>query len=135
MPSIKITPSTAYPSIPDIGDTLESHSEALQAIADSLETGERRDGHHLESFITFQELIDLDIIDDRGELVVGGHIEVPKYTTAQIVDKTHAVNTSPDKNQGSMIYNSTTGKPLWADGSTNTSTWSDATGTPVHTPV
>ena len=70
MPNIKTTPSAAYPSIPDVGDTLESHGEAIQAITDSLETGERRDGNYLESFITFQELVTLGIIDERGEFVL-----------------------------------------------------------------
>ncbi len=70
MPNILITGTDAYPSIPDIGDTLESHTLALQAIRDSLETGERQDGNYLESFVTFQELVDLGIIDTRGEFIL-----------------------------------------------------------------
>lgn len=69
MPNILITPTGAYPSIPDAGETLESHTFALQAIRDSIETGTRQDGNFLESFITFQELVDLGIIDNRGDYV------------------------------------------------------------------
>jgi hypothetical protein len=55
------------------------------------------------------------------------------YTTTQISDATEEVNTT-DKRVGKMIYNSSTGVPLWADGTTATSTWSDATGAVVITP-
>ena len=55
------------------------------------------------------------------------------YTTTQISDATEEVNET-DKRVGKMIYNSTTGVPLWADGTTSTSTWSDATGAVVITP-
>ncbi|KKM84078.1 hypothetical protein LCGC14_1302900, partial [marine sediment metagenome] len=70
MPNIKTTPTGAYPSIPDVGDTLESHGEAIQAIADSLQTAITRGQDYLESFITFQELVTLGIIDERGEFVL-----------------------------------------------------------------
>ena len=86
MPSIQIIPSGAYPSIPDPGDTIQSHTLALQAIKDSLETGERRDGNYPESFITFQELVDLGIIDERGEFIFTA------TTTTDFADLSGTVN-------------------------------------------
>ena len=56
------------------------------------------------------------------------------YTTAEIEDKDNEVNTT-DKRVGKHIFNSTTGLPLWADGTTTTSTWSNATGAVAHTPA
>lgn len=55
------------------------------------------------------------------------------YATTEITDKSHSVNTT-DKRLGKMIFNSTTGKPLWADGTGDTDTWADATGAVAHTP-
>jgi len=55
------------------------------------------------------------------------------YTTAEIEDKSNEVNTV-DKRVGKHIFNSTTGLPLWADGTTDVSTWSNATGAVAHTP-
>ncbi len=77
MPNIKTTPSGAYPSIPDVGDTLESHGAAIQAIADSLQTAITRGQDYLESFVTFQELVTLGIIDERGEFVLSlGDVDI-----------------------------------------------------------
>ena len=59
--------------------------------------------------------------------------EVTTLTTAQIVDRDHPINNT-DKTIGKQIFNSTTGLPLWADGTSSTSTWSDATGSAAHTP-
>ena len=54
-------------------------------------------------------------------------------TTAQIDDKEDFVNIT-DKRVGKMIFNTTTGLPLWADASTDVGTWSLATGIVAHTP-
>jgi hypothetical protein len=57
------------------------------------------------------------------------------YTTAQLADITHAVNTSTNKVAGAMVWNSTTGRPVWAFGSADGSVWVDAAGATLHTPV
>lgn len=55
-------------------------------------------------------------------------------TTTQLVDKTNTVNTTYKK-AGRSIFNTTTGKPVWAVGSNATDVWKDATGATAHTPV
>jgi hypothetical protein len=56
-------------------------------------------------------------------------------TQTNLLDSTHAVNTSAGKIAGAQVYDSTNGTPLWADGPGDTDTWSDAAGAVVHTPV
>ena len=63
-----------------------------------------------------------------------GWLVVGTATTAQLIDKTSNVNTL-QKSAGRQVWNSTTGKPVWATGSGTTDTWKDATGTLAHTPV
>jgi len=55
-------------------------------------------------------------------------------TTTQLEDDAHAINTV-NKYTGKMVYNTTTGIPVFADGSTPTSKWAEADGTDEHTPV
>ena len=55
-------------------------------------------------------------------------------TTAALADNSNVVNVS-NKYTGKTIFNTTTGLPVWADGGTAGSTWSDATGAVAHTPV
>jgi hypothetical protein len=55
-------------------------------------------------------------------------------TTAQISDKTDAINTSV-KFAGKQIWNSSTNVPLWAQGSTATSSWVNGAGTVIITPA
>jgi hypothetical protein len=59
----------------------------------------------------------------------------PSYTTTQLADITHAVNTSNFKQPGAMVWNVTLGRPLWAVGSADGDLWVDANGTTVHTPA
>lgn len=56
-------------------------------------------------------------------------------TTTNLEDVTHAINTGDNKVAGYMVWNSTTGLPLWADGPAAADTWSAATGTATHSPV
>lgn len=75
-----------------------------------------------------------------GETKVYGGIEAtggvtPKsVTTAQLEAIGNAVNTT-NKLAGMMVYNTTTGKPVWSSGTTAGAVWKDATGATVHTPV
>lgn len=80
MPSISKQPNRAYPSIPEITEDLESHTIALQAIKDALQTHERRDNNFLKSFIRFEELVELGIIDNLGEFA----LSIPLYTVANV---------------------------------------------------
>lgn len=55
-------------------------------------------------------------------------------TTAQLEDNTNAINTT-SKFIGKRVFNTTTGKPVYATGATAVAVWNDATGTTAHTPV
>jgi len=70
MPSLSTQPNRAYPSIPNVDDSIESHTFAIQAIKDALTTHERRDNNFLKSFIRFEELVDLGIIDNSGDFIL-----------------------------------------------------------------
>lgn len=72
MPQISFKPNKAYPSIPTVGETLESHSRALEAIREAVQIHERRTKDHLESFVRVAELIDLGLISLDGTVVEDG---------------------------------------------------------------
>ena len=57
----------------------------------------------------------------------------PVRTTAELADATDEINTK-DKFAGRLVWDSTLGQPVWADGATATSTWSLATGVVSTTP-
>lgn len=59
----------------------------------------------------------------------------PTATTAELIDYTDAINTTALKVAGYMVFNTTTGAPVWAVGANDTSVWNDATGSLAHTPV
>jgi len=62
--------------------------------------------------------------------------EAPRTaTTAQLADVDDSVNTDGHKNTGLMVYNTTTNKPVWADGPLYADVWVDATGSTAHSPV
>lgn len=66
---------------------------------------------------------------------VSGNIQYgPSATTAQLADISSAINTIA-KWAGKMVWNTTTGLPVFATGSTAGSVWNDATGATAHTPV
>lgn len=64
-----------------------------------------------------------------------GFFRAPNFTTAQLVSITNNVNTSVNKQEGTMVFNETTNRPVWAVGSADADVWVDATGATVHTPV
>ena len=72
MSQISFRPNKAYPSIPTVGDTLESHSRALEAIREAVQIHERRTKDVLESFVRVSELIDLGLISVDGNVVEDG---------------------------------------------------------------
>lgn len=55
-------------------------------------------------------------------------------TTAELISATSSANT-PDKYLGQCIFNTTTGRPVWASGAAPTSPWVYADGTTAHTPA
>jgi hypothetical protein len=63
------------------------------------------------------------------------HVGVPAYTTTQLPDIGHAVNTSDNKKDGTMVWNTTTNKPVFAAAATAGASWYDATGSVVHNPA
>jgi hypothetical protein len=66
---IKLKPSKAYPSVPAIVGTTESHTRALQAIREGLEIGQRRTKNILDSYVRVKELVDLGIIQLDGDII------------------------------------------------------------------
>lgn len=72
MTQISFKPNKAYPSLPTVGETVESHTLALQAIREAVQIHERRTKDHLESFVRVQELVDLGLISLDGTVVEDG---------------------------------------------------------------
>lgn len=69
----------------------------------------------------------------RMDGTTGGYATIPNSTTTSLTSLTSVVNKS--KRRGVSVYNSTTGKPVWAAGDGAAAVWVDATGATVHTPV
>jgi len=72
MPQISFKPNKAYPSIPTVGDTLDSHSRALEAIREAVQIHERRTKDVLDSFVRVNELVTLGLISVDGNVVEDG---------------------------------------------------------------
>lgn len=70
-----------------------------------------------------------------GPVSVDGHFQPPIVTSAQLNDVADPVNTSAWKIQGSMVFNSDLGVPVFADGDADSDVWKNAAGTTVNTPV
>ncbi len=69
-----------------------------------------------------------------GNVVVTRMTPKLNATTAQLAAIADQINTV-NKVAGRMVFNTTTGKPVWSVGATAASVWNDATGTLAHTPV
>lgn len=72
-----------------------------------------------------------------GRMRDGGHVlmQTRTSTTAALEQLINIINTSDDKIAGYMLFNVTTGQPVWALGPNGNSLWVDATGATVHTPI
>lgn len=55
-----------YPSVPVVTDDPKNHTQVLMAMKEALDTGQRRTGDLLNSFIRVQDLIDLGLITIEG---------------------------------------------------------------------
>lgn len=62
------------------------------------------------------------------------YVRNPVATTARLEDVDDPINTT-GKYAGKMVYNTTTGIPVWADSNAADGTWSGADGAVDHTPV
>lgn len=74
MSSILLTASRKYPAIPTVGGDVVSHTKAIEALRDAVQTHERRTNDKLSSFVRIKELIDLGVVrligDNKVELAV-----------------------------------------------------------------
>jgi len=61
-------------------------------------------------------------------------IYLPTATTALIADINNSINSGGNKQEGQVIFNTTTNKPVYAAGSLAADVWVDATGSTAHTP-
>lgn len=137
MSSITKEGNKAYPSIPEITEDPYTHTIALQAIKEALATHERRDRAVADSFVRFQELVDLGVIDSEGESILENPdwVNLPETTTSVLEDVSSFVNRDARKRGGTVFFNATTSKPVYAVGTADDDVWVDATGATVHTPI
>lgn len=63
-------------SIPAVGETLESHTQALNAIKEAVELGQGNSRDFLKSFLTLERASQLGLIDAKG---AGGSNKAPRY--------------------------------------------------------
>lgn len=64
--NVTLKATRKYPNIPQIDEDPRSHTRALRAIAESLEIANRRTKDLRSSFVTIGELVDIGLIDFRG---------------------------------------------------------------------
>jgi len=83
-----------------------------------------------------QDIINVADLSCTGLTVNGVAVTVSAFTatTTELADVSDAINTS-NKAIGKMVFNTTTGAPVWAVGTAAASVWNDATGSTAHTPV
>lgn len=72
MAQISFKPNKAYPSIPTVGNSLDSHSRAIEAIREAVQIYSRRTKDVMDSFVRVQELVDLGLISVDGNIVEDG---------------------------------------------------------------
>lgn len=68
--TVSTKPNRSSPSLPGVGATLSSHSNLLVEIRHAIEIHERRTGQPLDSFVRLRELIELGIIEVKGDTVL-----------------------------------------------------------------
>lgn len=64
-----------------------------------------------------------------------GFRRLPTSTTTNLEDISASINTSDAKEEGVVVFNTTTNKPVYATGNADGDVWVDATGSTAHTPV
>lgn len=73
-------------------------------------------------------------ISSGGGVIANRGITTLSATTKQLNDKTNPINTT-NKKKGTMIYNLTSGRPVWSNGEADGDVWKYADGTTAHTPL
>ena len=72
---------------------------------------------------------------NRRFRLIGQDFSPLQATTTQLEDINDDINISGIKELGQQVYNTTTSKPVYAQGAIPGAVWKDATGATVHTPV
>jgi hypothetical protein len=70
MPQLSKQPNRFYPSVIGIAEDPLSLTNALRSLKESVETHERRTPDYRKSFIRWEELVQLGIIDDDGNFIL-----------------------------------------------------------------
>ena len=119
MAQIVLGPNRAYPALPTVGNDLESHSRALEAIVEALQIHERRTGDLLDSFVRVRELetlglasIDGDVVTDGGQIGAGTG-DTPSHTHdylgSLVEDLSPQLGGDLDLNGNQIVVNKTSG--------------------------
>lgn len=75
MGQIVLGPTRAYPNIPTVGDSIESHTAALNAIVEALNIAQRRTNSVLDSFVRVRELETLGLANITGSVITDSSTE------------------------------------------------------------
>jgi hypothetical protein len=67
-----IKPIRTYPSLPEPGNDLASHSNILRQVKEGIQVHERRTSNWRDSFVRLGELVDLEILKVEGDLITLG---------------------------------------------------------------
>ena len=76
-----------------------------------------------------------NLIGDDDEIIMAGTVQLQSFTDTELDDITDAANTTGGKVAGAMVFNSTQGHAVTAQGAADGSVWNDGVGTTVNTPV
>lgn len=98
MANLSVKPNKAYPSVPSVSEDTSTHTNALQQLKEAVETHERRNNNYLKSFIRFEELVTLGIVDSRGVSLLTDLIneEVEKTPSISWGDISGTLNSQTD---------------------------------------
>jgi hypothetical protein len=74
--ALKLKGNRKYPTIPPVKHDLANHTDTIMAIKEAMEVGQRRTNNLFYSFITVQDLLDLGLIDLKGntQSIVGADL-------------------------------------------------------------
>ncbi len=72
LPPIRVTPIKQ--SIPDVGQDLDSHTRVLRAIKEAVELGQRLTPEIMRSFVTVQDLVNLNLLRIEGTTLAGPQV-------------------------------------------------------------
>lgn len=99
--TIDLRPNRKYPNIPSITDDPASHRDALLAVIEALNIGQRRTSDILNSFIRVSDLVDIGLIDLNSSTNAS-------TTPATPAAHTHALATEIT-DEGALAYLNTVG--------------------------